>query len=506
MTTQYVLKQGMGTVALTAAIPELRPPGCHEPSTCEQPERWQLAVLFIGLSLLAIGAGGVRPCNIAFGADQFDTRTERGRTHLESFFNWWYFSFTIALLIALTGVVYVQTNISWVVGFAIPTACLAFSIIVFLIGRHTYIIRKPQGSIFLDMVKVISASIQKRKVNLNESSDHTFYKSTTNEELESAKLMLTDRFNCLNKAAMILDPNELNSHGQPTNSWRLCSVQQAEQLKCLVGILPVWCSAIGCFVVMDQQNTFGILQAIQMNGSVGAHFKIPPAWMGITSMITLSTWIFIYERLYLPRSRKILKRDTRISTKEKIRTGILMSILCMFVAGIVEKKRREAAIKHGSLVSPISIGFLLPQFVLSGLTEAFAAVAIMEFFTVQMPESMRSVAGAMFFLSLSIASYLSSLTVNVIHSVTGKNGRSTWLGGHDLNKNRLDYYYYIIASLGAINFLYFTFFASNYVSSGKVITSGRNLQLDNHAVSQCRKSSADCDINGEEKGLETSST
>ncbi|KAL3528314.1 hypothetical protein ACH5RR_007636 [Cinchona calisaya] len=460
---------GMGTIALTAAIPNLKPPACHEPSICEQPQHWQLAVLFIGLALLAIGAGGIRPCNIAFGADQFDTRTERGRAQLESFFNWWYFSFTIALLIALTGVVYVQTNISWVVGFAIPTACLAFSILIFLIGRHTYIIRKPQGSVFLDMVKVINASIKKRKVNLREGTDHTFYNPPTNEELEEPnQLQMTDRFNCLNKAAVIIDSGELNSQGQPTNSWRLCSMQQVEQLKCLVGIVPVWCSAIGCFVVMDQQSTFGILQAIQMNEYVGSHFKIPPAWMGITSMIALSIWIFIYQRLYLPRSRKIMKRDTRITTKEKIRIGIVMSILCMVVAGIVEKKRRESALKHGSLVSPLSIGFLLPQFVLSGLTEAFAAVAIMEFFTIQMPESMRSVAGAVFFLSLSIASYLSSLIVNIIHSVTGKNGRSPWLGGHDLNKDRLDYYYYIIASLGAINFVYFTFFASKYVTSGKL--------------------------------------
>ncbi|XP_027124409.1 protein NRT1/ PTR FAMILY 2.8-like [Coffea arabica] len=478
---------GMGTTALTAAIPELRPPACHEPSACEKPQGWQILVLLLGLGLLAIGAGGIRPCNIAFGADQFDTRTEKGKARLESFFNWWYFSFTIALMIALTGVVYVQTNISWAIGFAIPTVCLACSIIIFLIGRKTYIIRKPQGSIFIDMAKVISASIKKRKVNLRQSSDHTFYSPATDEELEPTKLMLTDRFNCLNKAAVILDSSELDCQGQPTDSWRLCSVQQVEQLKCLVGIVPVWCSAIGCFVVMDQQNTFGNLQGIQMNQFLGPHFKVPPAWMGNTSMIALSFWIFIYQRLYLPTSRKIMKRDARITLKEKIRTGIVMSILCMVVAGIIEKKRRESALKHGSHVSPLSIGFLLPQFVLSGLTEAFAAVAIMEFFTVQMPESMRSIAGAVFFLSLSIGSYLSSLIVNIIHVATGKNGRQPWLGDHDLNKNRLDYYYFIIASLGVINFVYFTFFAGNYVSSKKAITTGGDLQLDNHSISQSRK-------------------
>jgi len=68
----------------------------------QHPKDWQLGVLFAGLRLLSIGAGGIKPCNIAFGADQY---TAKGRGQLESFFNWRYFTFTIALVIVLTGVV-----------------------------------------------------------------------------------------------------------------------------------------------------------------------------------------------------------------------------------------------------------------------------------------------------------------------------------------------------------------------------------------------------------------
>ncbi|KAK4568377.1 hypothetical protein RGQ29_003959 [Quercus rubra] len=147
---------GMGTMTLTAAIHQLRPPTCdgRHQSHCPHPKSWQLAFLFIALAFLSLGAGGIRPCNIAFGADQFDISTKKGRSQLESFFNWWYFSFTIALVVALTAVVYIQTNFSWVLGFAIPTACLAVSITIFLLGCHTYFFKKPQGSIFADIAKV----------------------------------------------------------------------------------------------------------------------------------------------------------------------------------------------------------------------------------------------------------------------------------------------------------------------------------------------------------------
>ncbi|KAJ1379590.1 Proton-dependent oligopeptide transporter family [Sesbania bispinosa] len=434
---------------------------------CQQPQGWQLGALFAGLGLLSIGAGGIRPCNIAFGADQFDTRTEKGKAQLESFFNWWYFTFTIALIIALTGVVYIQTNVNWTLGFAIPTICLAFSITIFLFGRHTYICKAPQGSIFTDMAKVIVAACRKRKLKAQGRPFYVPAPELGDSDMDNKRLVPTDKFKFFDKAAIISAPSELNDQGMSMNTWRLCSLQKVENFKCFLGILPVWVTGICVFIVMDQQNTFGVLQIAQTNRSLGPHFKVPPGWMNLASMIALSIWICIYERIYIPLTRIITKKATRLTIRQRIRIGILLSILCMLVAAIVEKKRRDSALRHGSLISPTSFALLLPQFALSGLNEAFAAVAIMEFFTMQMPESMRTVAGAVFFLSLSIANYIGSLIVTIIHKVTAHRGRTPWLGGHDLNKNRLDYYYYVIAALAALNFVYFNFFASDYLISSE---------------------------------------
>ncbi|KAJ9163583.1 hypothetical protein P3X46_023234 [Hevea brasiliensis] len=493
---------GMVAVTLTAAVPQLTPPKCEGESHCLRPEKWQLGFLFVSLGFLSIGAGGIRPCNIAFGADQFDTRTAKGRANLESFFNWWYFCFTIALLVTLTGVIYIQTDVSWVIGFAIPTACLCFSISIFLIGHHTYICKKPQGSIFADMLKVITAAYRKRQLTIAPDSQHSFYDPPMNDSDVHLKLSRTDRFKFLDKAAIITEPSELDAQGRSKNTWRLCSLQQVEQLKCLVAIVPVWLSGIACFIPMDQQNAFGILQAIQMSRSLGSHFKIPPGWMGLTSMIALSIWIFIYELIFIRQAKKLTGKDKRLTMPQRIKIGIVMSILCMLVAAIVEKRRRESALKHGSFTSPITIALLLPQFVLSGLTEAFAAVAIMEFYTTQMPESMRTVAGAVFFLSLSIASYVSSLLINIIRHVSGKNRKLPWLGGHDLNKNRLDYYYYIIAGLGAVNFIYFNFFASRYAVNSSHGNEKREVELEESSCCHSRNLPRD-ETEDEETGLET---
>ncbi|XP_008239649.1 PREDICTED: protein NRT1/ PTR FAMILY 2.8-like [Prunus mume] len=496
---------GMGVMTLTASINQLRPSTCKEPPHCPEPQSWQLGFLFLALALLSIGAGGIRPCNIAFGADQFDTKTAKGRAQLESFFNWWYFSFTVALVVALTIVVYIQTNVSWAIGFVIPTVCLASSISIFLFGRHTYIYLKPQGSIFSDIAKVITASCRKCRVPVGPASEHSFYDpplitNASDQTQMILKLPHTNRFRFLDRAAIITSPDELDNQGKPKSGWRLCSLQQVEQLKCLVAILPVWITAIGTFMSVDQQNTFGVLQALQMDRSIGPKFKFSPGWMNIISMLALAIWIFFYERIYLPLAqKKSTRRNKRLTMQQRINTGIMLSIVSMLVSGIVEEHRRKSALRHGSYISPSSFALLLPQFFLSGLTEAFSAVSIMEFFTMQMPESMRTTAGAVFFLSLSISSYIGSLIVNIVHKATEKKAKSPWLGGHDLNQNRLDYYYYIIAGLGVLNLVYFNFFARRYVLVGRPGNGRKEMQLENPVLHGSRDQS-ECASKDEEKG------
>lgn len=456
----------MGVMTITAWIPDFRPPSCNG-SECQKSENWQLGILYAGLALLAIGSGGIRPCNVAFGADQFDVSTEKGKHQLESFFNWWYFSFTLALIVALTAVVYIQTNVSWILGFAIPTGCFLLSIIIFLMGYHTYILKEPQGSVFIDMAKVITAAIRKRKVTVAQVSEVSLYDPPLPASVsETKKIPHSNRFSCLDKAAVILNPSELDNQGKAKNEWRLCSVLQVEQLKMLVGMFPVWVTGIICFIAMDQQNTIGMLQAIQTNTTIWG-FNVPPGWMGLVSMISLSSWIFIYERICVPLSCILTGKKRRMTMRQRINTGIVMASFSLLVAGFIEQKRRVSALEQKSFKSSLSILALVPQFCLSGLTEAFAAVALMEFLTTELPESMRTVSGATFFLSLSIASYLNSVVVNVIHGITGKNGAVPWLGGTDLNKDTLEYFYFLIAGIEVLNLIYFNVFAYRFCSQEK---------------------------------------
>lgn len=307
------------------------------------------------------------------------------------------------------------------------------------------------------------AASRKRHVSIETDSELSYY------DPPPSHLVHTDRFKCLDKASVIIDPNELNDEGNPKDSWRLCSIKQVEELKSILRTIPVWFSGIFCFLSMTQTGSFGILQAIQMHTSVGQHhkFNIPPAWLGLVPMIALSIWIYIYEKILIPWAQKaqLLGRGKRLSIERRILIGIIFSILCMVVSGIIEVERRKSALKHMSFESPISMWMLVPQFSLSGLTEAFAAIAMMELLTSYWPENMKAMGGAVFFLSLSIANYLTTILIEVIKTTTSFKGRTPWLGGNDLNKNRLEYYYYTIAVIGVVNLFYYILYARHFLYS-----------------------------------------
>uniref|UniRef100_A0A7N0RHH7 Uncharacterized protein n=1 Tax=Kalanchoe fedtschenkoi TaxID=63787 RepID=A0A7N0RHH7_KALFE len=78
---------------------------------------------------------------------------------------------------------------------------------------------------------------------------------------------------------------------------------------------------------------------------------------------------------------------------------------------------------------------------------------------------MRSIAGSLFFCGMAIGSYVSSFLVSVVHRTTAGAASGNWLP-EDLNQGRLDYFYFMIAGLGAVNVVYFLVCAKWYKYKG----------------------------------------
>ncbi|CAN0900760.1 Protein NRT1/ PTR FAMILY 2.11 [Linum grandiflorum] len=461
---------GLLVIQLTAAIPGLHPPTCRKSdATCKEPTTGQMGFLLTGFALMIVGAGGIRPCNLAFGADQFDPNTESGRRGINSFFNWYFFTFTFAKMVSVTLIVYVQANVSWSIGLAIPAILMLVSCALFFAGTNLYVIVPASGSPVTSLVQVLVVALKKRKLKKMEQPWNSLFNYFPAKSINK-RLTYTDQLKWLDKAAIVTPKDKINGDGSPANPWQLCSLQQVEEAKCVVRVLPIWLSGIIYHLALGQQNTYAVFQANQADRRLGnTNFQIPAATYVVFLMLSLTAFIPIYDRILVPTLRRMTGKEGGITVLQRLGIGIIISILTMLVSGLVEERRRNIALTSPTVgmaprrgaISAMSAFWLVPQFVLAGVAEVFGAVGQVELYYKQFPENMRSVAGALNYCGMAGASYLSTLLIQVVHRTTEGAATGNWLP-EDLNKGRLDYYYYLVGGLGVLNFGYFLWCSRGY--------------------------------------------
>uniref|UniRef100_A0A8C5Y0B3 Solute carrier family 15 member 1 n=1 Tax=Microcebus murinus TaxID=30608 RepID=A0A8C5Y0B3_MICMU len=126
-----------------------------------------VALSVIGLALIALGTGGIKPCVSAFGGDQFEEGQEKQRNR---FFSIFYLAINAGSLIStiITPMLRVQQcgihsiQACYPLAFGVPAALMAVSLIVFIIGSGMYKKFQPQGNIMAKVVKCIGFAIKNR--------------------------------------------------------------------------------------------------------------------------------------------------------------------------------------------------------------------------------------------------------------------------------------------------------------------------------------------------------
>ncbi|KEH29311.1 proton-dependent oligopeptide transport family protein [Medicago truncatula] len=421
----------------------------------------QVILFFISLYLVAIGQGGHKPCVQAFGADQFDEKYPKEHKARSSFFNWWYFTMVAGAAATLSILTYIQDNYSWVLGFGIPCVIMIIALIVFLLGTMTYRfnIKDKDKSPFLRIGRVFVAAARNWQNSL----------STTDIEEECDGLLRSrqssKQFNFLNKALVT-----------PKGS-KECSISEVEEAKAVLRLIPIWATTLVYGIVFAQVFTFFTKQGSSMERTIFPGFDIPPASLQTINGVAIVVFSAIYDRIFVPLARAITGKTSGITMLQRIGTGIFLSIFTVVLAAFVENKRLKVAQEHGlvddpNATVPMSIGWLIPQYVLFGVSEVFTMVGLQEFFYDQVPNELRSMGLALYLSIIGVGSFLSGFLISLIEHFTGKDGHESWFCDN-INKAHLDYFYWLLAGLSVLGFTLFVYFAKSYIYNHKsVITQG----------------------------------
>eukprot|EP00798_Chlamydomonas_sp_ICE-L_P012245 gene12246-15386_t len=119
------------------------------------------------------------------------------------------------------------------------------------------------------------------------------------------------------------------------------------------------------------------------------------------------------------------------------------------------------SVEGGPRVSPLSIWWQAPQYILVGMSEVLTSIGQMEFFYDQSPDVMRSCSMALGLLSTALGSYLAGALTWLVQVASEKWTGQQWLP-NDLNKGRLDLFFLFMMALLIVNTVVFVFIALRY--------------------------------------------
>uniref|UniRef100_A0A2K6GKA1 Solute carrier family 15 member 1 n=1 Tax=Propithecus coquereli TaxID=379532 RepID=A0A2K6GKA1_PROCO len=257
------------------------------------------ALSVIGLALIALGTGGIKPCVSAFGGDQFEEGQEKQRSR---FFSIFYLAINAGSLIStiITPMLRVQQcgihsqQACYPLAFGVPAVLMAVSLIVFVIGSGMYKKFQPQGNIMAKVVKCIGFAIKNRFRHRSK----TYPKRE--HWLDWAREKYDERL--------------------------ICQIKMVTRVMFLYIPLPMF------WALFDQQGSRWTLQATTMNGKIGA-IEIQPDQIQTVNAILIVIMVPIFDAVLYPL---IAKCGFNFTSLRRMTVGMFLASMAFVVAAIVQ--------------------------------------------------------------------------------------------------------------------------------------------------------------------------
>ncbi|KAG8586397.1 hypothetical protein GDO81_005365 [Engystomops pustulosus] len=260
-----------------------------------------VALSMIGLVLIALGTGGIKPCVAAFGGDQFDESQDKQRSR---FFSIFYLSINAGSLLStiITPIlrgqmcgIHTQQK-CYPLAFGVPAALMVVALVVFIAGSGMYSKVSPQGNIIVKVIKCISFAIKNRYRNRSKSiPKREHWMDWANEKYD--ELLIA-------------------------------------QIKMVLKVLFLYIPLPMFWALFDQQGSRWTLQADTMNGNFGA-IQIQPDQMQTVNPILILVLVPVVDIIVYPLIKKCKLNFTPL---RKITVGMFLAAMAFVVAAIVQRE------------------------------------------------------------------------------------------------------------------------------------------------------------------------
>uniref|UniRef100_H3D8Z8 Solute carrier family 15 member 1 n=1 Tax=Tetraodon nigroviridis TaxID=99883 RepID=H3D8Z8_TETNG len=260
---------------------------------------FHIVLSMVGLFLIALGTGGIKPCVAAFGGDQFTDQQERQRS---TFFSVFYLCINGGSLLStiITPILRAQEcgihtkQECYPLAFGVPAALMVIALVVFIVGSPMYYKAKPQGNIMLKVCKCIWFAIRNRyKHRSSKYPKRQHWMDWAEERYE--KLLIA-------------------------------------QIKMVLRVLFLYMPLPLFWTLFDQKGSKWTLQATNMNGNFGL-LVVQPDQMQTFNPILILTLVPIMDSLVYPLIKKCGLNFTPL---KRMTVGMVLAAIAFICAALVQ--------------------------------------------------------------------------------------------------------------------------------------------------------------------------
>ncbi|MDE3068200.1 MAG: POT family MFS transporter [Verrucomicrobiota bacterium] len=302
--------------------------------------------LALGLGLIALGAGGIKPCVSANVGDQFGATNQR---LLPRMFNWFYFSINLGSAFSTLLIPELLDRVGPRIAFGVPGIAMLIATVVFWMGRRKFVHIPPAGfRAFLGQFFSLKKSV----------------------ETKSA----TAATGCSKSAAWFKG---------------FLAGFNRENLKALLNLLILVPFAAMFWALWQQNFSSWVLQAEHMNRRLFGHDWLPNQIQTVNPIFIL-LMLPLFSYVIYPA----LERFVRVTPLRRFGAGLWAVIAAFLIVGWIQA--RIDAGQHPTILWQIL------AFVVLTAGEVMLSVTHLEFSYTQAPRKLKSLVMCMYLGSISL--------------------------------------------------------------------------------------------------------
>lgn len=420
--------------------------------------------LFLGLVLVACGTGGIKPCVSTMGGDQFD---EDEISKKASFFSAFYFMINAGSLISMFLTPLLKEKVScfgektcYPLAFGVPAILMFMAVVFFFIGKRWYVIKKPEGNMFVKQCHIIryavlarfgratrrtrakAAALQPDKDGNGNGyifdggdaaepwilgEDYTGWRKLQEPPCESklaaGDLVTEDAssdrdFSSLKEASRPSGPAQEGATRPPSflDAARDHFPNAAvNDLYDLLQVLKFLWPIIFFWALYHQQASRWVYQGYQMDPMVslfGTKVKILPEQMQLVNAVLILVFIPIFNKGIFPL---VSLCGIKVTPFRKVIGGMLLTVGVFVWVALLQYWINETSTLLSDAANPsskvciancVSILWQLPQYVFITAGEILVSITMLSFSYEEAPLSLKSVVSALSLLTVAAGNLL----------------------------------------------------------------------------------------------------